>query len=267
MSQRTRGKSSGSGAAGPNRPGARRVSSAPIKKPFPYGFVAGVTAIALFLVAIIVYAVQNRGEGFETALDRTDAKFSGLQVTDNPSSNHVTTRVDYPDEATKAPDGGNHNPYPQTCAVYTSAIVPEHAVHSMEHGAVWVTYAPSLPADQVTILSTLVQGNQYRLLSPYPGQTSPVALQAWGRRLDVPSATDPRVTQFLDDYTDGPQTREKGASCSGVDQPGTVPFVLGPDGQSFVPGDATSKVPAEGTVPSGAAGSAAPGTVPMPTSS
>ena len=98
-------------------------------------------------------------------------------------------------------------------------MVPEHAVHSLEHGAVWVTYRPDLPADQVQALAALVQGNPYRLMSPYPGQTAPVALQAWGRRLDVPSASDPRVQRFLDTYTNGPQTREKGTSSPGSTSP------------------------------------------------
>ena len=89
----------------------------------------------------------------------------------------------YAGEATRAPDGGNHNPYPQTCQVYTAAIVPEHAVHSLEHGAVWVTYRPDLPADQVQTLTDEVTGNPYRMLSPYPGQTAAVALPAWSRRL------------------------------------------------------------------------------------
>lgn len=224
--------------ASPSR-SSRRVSSAPVKKPFPYAFAAGVAVLALLLVGILYFAVQNKGSGFKTAADKADAAFTGLQVTKDPASTHVTTRVAYPGMATEAPDGGNHNPYPQSCSVYTAPLVNEHAVHSLEHGAAWVTYRPDLPADQVAKLAALVQGNPYRMLSPYPGQTSPVALQAWGRRLDVPSATDPRVQRFLDVYTNGPQSREKGASCSGVDQPGTTPFVVGPDKQSFVPGPAS----------------------------
>ena len=75
-------------------------------------------------------------------------------------------------------------------------------------------------------------------MSPYPGQTSPIALQAWGRRLDVPTATDPRVKKFIDGYTNGPQTREQGAVLTGgVDQPGTVPFVQGPTARSCPAGD------------------------------
>jgi hypothetical protein len=247
---------------------ARRASTkVQIKKSFPWGFVAGATVLVLVLGGILGYAIFNRGSGFQTAADRLDKTFSGLQVTENPSSNHVATRVDYPNVATEAPDGGNHNGIWQNCAIYTAPIVNEHAVHSLEHGAVWITYRPDLPADQIAVLTQLVEASPgYRMLSPYEGQTSPVALQAWGRRLDVSSATDPRVARFADGYTEGPQTREPGASCSGgVDQPGTTPFVQGPDG-TLVPGDATQEVPGEGAVPSGAPGSAAPG-APAPSAS
>ena len=73
------------------------------------------------------------------------------------------------------------------------------------------------------MLRGLVEGNPYRMLSPYPGQTAAVSLQAWGRTLTVDSATDPMVEKFLSDFTNGPQTREVGAACSGNAQPGDTP--------------------------------------------
>ena len=241
------------------RTSSRRISTAPVKKPFPLGFAAGVVVLVLALGGILVYAVQNTGSGFRTALDRLDETFSGLQVSDNLSAEHVATRVAYPDMATRAPDGGDHNAIPQTCAVYDAPIVPEHAVHSLEHGAVWVTYRPGLPQDQVDALRTLVEGNpSYRMLSPYPGQESPVSAQAWGRRLEAGSASDPQLQRFVDEYTDGPQTREKGASCAGVDQPGTEPFSAAPTGEAPAPAP-------DGAAPAPAPEGAPPAPAPAPT--
>jgi len=223
MAQRSsRGSSSSSRGSSSSSRGSRKVVVAPVKKSFPWGFAAGVAVLVLAVAAILGYAVVNTGSGFRTAADRVDGTYDALQVVDNPSSNHVEGSVDYPAVATQPPNSGNHNATPQTCQVYDAAIAPEHAVHSMEHGAVWVTYQPDLPADQVQVLTGLVEGNPYRLLSPYPGQASPVSLQAWGRTLAVPSATDPLVTKFLTDYTSGPQTREVGASCEGTTETGPL---------------------------------------------
>ena len=44
--------------------------------------------------------------------------------------------------------------------VYDAPIANEHAVHSLEHGAVWITYRPDLPADQVDKLAE--QGRRAR---------------------------------------------------------------------------------------------------------
>ena len=213
-----------SGTSGTSR-GSRKVVVAPVKKSFPWGFAAGVTVLVLALAGILFYAARNTGSAFETALDRVDSSYDGdrLGVVDNAGSTHVPGPVAYPGRATAPPNSGDHNGMPQTCQVYTAAIAPEHAVHSMEHGAAWVTYRPDLPADQVEVLSGLVEGNAYRMLSPYPGQAAAVSLQAWGRTLTADSATDPMVQKFLSDYTNGPQTREVGAACAGNDQPGEAP--------------------------------------------
>ena len=221
MAQRSSRGSSGTSASAR---GSRKVVVAPVKKSFPWGFAAGVAVLVLALAAIVGYAALNTGSGFVTALDRVDSTYDDrLRVVDNASATHVPGPVAYPDRATTPPNSGDHNGLPQTCQVYDAAIPPEHAVHSMEHGAAWVTYRPDLPADQVAVLRELVEGNPYRMLSPYPGQAAAVSLQAWGRTMTADSPTDPMVEKFLSDYTNGPQTREVGAACSGNAQPGETP--------------------------------------------
>ncbi|MEV0271472.1 DUF3105 domain-containing protein [Hamadaea sp. NPDC050747] len=123
------------------------------------------------------------------------------------------------------PVGGDHNPVWQNCTgtVYTAPIANEHAVHSMEHGAVWITYRPGLPADQISVLAAKVTGVQYMLMSPYPDLDAPISVQAWGYQLKLDSATDPRIDQFIA-TTRITLAPEAGATCTGgITTTGTTP--------------------------------------------
>ncbi len=134
------------------------------------------------------------------------ATFSGLEQT------HVDTPVQYPQTP---PVGGPHNPQWQTCAFYDKPIMTERGVHSMEHGAVWITYSPDLPADQVDVLRTLQASGREVLVSPFDGLPSPVVASAWGKQLQLPAAADPRLPVFVSMFDDGPQTPELDTPCAG----------------------------------------------------
>lgn len=149
----------------------------------------------------------------ESTVETTPADLPGLKVFSNLGHNHVSGTVDYPQTP---PVGGDHAPVWQNCGFYSKPIVKEQGVHSMEHGAVWITYSPDLPADQVAVLRDLAKGQTYLLMSPFPGLPSPVVATAWGLQLGLPSANDPGLAAFVKHYRDGPQSREPGAPCSGA---------------------------------------------------
>jgi len=113
------------------------------------------------------------------------------------------------------PVGGIHNPVWQQCGYYSAPIDPGKGVHDLEHGAVWITYRPDLPQDQVDILKGLADSQDYITVSPYPGLPSPVVATAWNKQLPLDSATDKRLQQFIKVFrhsaTNAP---EPGASCS-----------------------------------------------------
>ncbi|MEV0777967.1 DUF3105 domain-containing protein [Streptomyces sp. NPDC050433] len=127
---------------------------------------------------------------------------------------HVAEEVDYPQTP---PVGGNHNQAWMNCAgdVYKDAIPNVNAVHSLEHGAVWVTYNDKASEDDVKTLGETVGKTQYSMLSPVKEQAGTIMLTAWGKQVAVDSAKDPRVDQFLAKYVQGPQTPEPGAACTG----------------------------------------------------
>lgn len=139
-------------------------------------------------------------------------EIAGVQHFPNLSFNHVEGRVTY---AQVPPVGGEHNPVWLNCGIYDQPVRNENAVHSLEHGAVWITYDPSLPATEVETLRGLTRGSTHRLLSPYVGLPSAIVISAWGYQLQVDSASDPRLPQFIAQFEQGPTTPEPGAPCSG----------------------------------------------------
>ncbi|MEU3182983.1 DUF3105 domain-containing protein [Streptomyces sp. NPDC006923] len=130
------------------------------------------------------------------------------------SRNHVTEAVKYP---MKPPVGGDHNQVWMNCDgdVYKDAIPEVNAVHSLEHGAVWVTYNDKASDADVKTLGSKVEKTPYSLMSPVKDQSGAIMLSAWGKQVSVDSASDPRVDQFLTKHVQGPGTPEPGAACTG----------------------------------------------------
>ena len=127
---------------------------------------------------------------------------------------HKKGRLSYD---TNPPTGGVHNPAWQNCGIYDQQVALENAVHDLEHGAVWLTYQPNLPRDQVEKLRALARGRGYTLVTPYSygGLTKPIYAVAWGMRVGVDNADDARLSKFIQKYMNGPQTPELGAPCTG----------------------------------------------------
>jgi hypothetical protein len=185
-------------------------------------------SVALVLVVALLGACGGGGEsGGDAGVVDAGARpeLDGVEVVPVASAHHVDQPVDYP---TRPPAGGDHYPVWQNCGFYTEELTDELAVHSLEHGAVWITYAPD--ADDATrqAIAALAAANPYVLASPYPANPAPVVLTAWGRQAKVQSADDPLVAQFLATYLqDGPTTPEPGAACSGaVGRPPNQPNTL-----------------------------------------
>lgn len=128
------------------------------------------------------------------------------------SRNHVQNAVVYPQEPGV---GGDHAPAWVNCGVYPEPINEQRAVHSLEHGAVWLTYNPSLPPAETAALTALAKDKPYLLLSPDKNQTTPITATAWGTQLTLQNADDPRIPAFVRAYAQSPDAPEPGAPCTG----------------------------------------------------
>ena len=91
---------------------------------------------------------------------------------------HVLADLDYDDPA---PSGGDHllAPYWLNCGVYEGEVPDELAVHSLEHGAVWIALGPDSTAADRERAAELAEGRKV-FVSDEPDLADPVQLVAWG---------------------------------------------------------------------------------------
>lgn len=183
------------------------------------------------VLALALAAVTVTG----CSADRPDpGDIEGLRLVDvreqTSDERHTTARVT--DYLTTPPAGGKH--WPPTdpvapgvlgwlrCGVYTQPVPSEFAVHSQEHGAVWLTYRPgAAPADVAAFTAAAAGNPAYVIVSPFPGQPGAWTASTWGAQLTVDVPGDPRIAEFVRVYAGGGQGGEKGADCAG----GTLPEV------------------------------------------
>jgi len=135
----------------------------------------------------------------------------GIQTFAGLSRDHVDTGVVYEQNP---PVGGSHGSIWANCGFYDTPIPSENAVHSLEHGAVWITFQPDLPQDQIDRLRDLARGTEV-LVSPFPGLDAPVVASTWGNQLSFTGADDPLLEDFVLTMKNGPGTPEPNATCDG----------------------------------------------------
>jgi hypothetical protein len=161
----------------------------------------GAGVVGVVIVAAVLYDLYAKGQLLQNV--KTANYSAGL---------HAAGPIVY---AENPPMGGQHNVVWQNCGIYDAPIHNEHGVHSMEHGAVWITYRPDLAPDQVQTLREAAS-DDYLLLSPYPGLPYPVVASAWNHQLTFERADDPGLSAFIAKYKNNPETTpEFGASCGG----------------------------------------------------
>lgn len=190
---------------GPTSGRARRTPVAR-RNERPWGWIATLTVTVVAAAALIAYVATRP----------STSNIAGVRSYPSLARNHVTGTVHYPQNP---PAGGNHAAVPLTCGAYDRPVPNENAVHSLEHGAVWITYRPGLPASQLAALRGLLKGSDQRLLSPYTGLPAPIVATARGKQIFVNTANDPRLSTFVTVYTEGSTDPEPGAACQGVGAP------------------------------------------------
>lgn len=168
--------------------------------------VGGVAVIALIVTAVVLTPQRA-----SYSAGGTGAQIEGVETFNN-GAGHVEGTVDYPQNP---PAGGEHNQMWLNCGIYDQPVPNENAVHSLEHGAIWVTYDPSISDEDLKSLKLLLPST-YIVLSPKDELPSQIVLSGWNAQLQVDSVDDERIPEFLEEYWKSQNVPEPGASCVGA---------------------------------------------------
>lgn len=222
----------------PNRPGAKptvkqlreqkrqeqiatfRKQEAARKRNRVLGIVGAIAALVVVAggvtAAFLIGAQPQRTPDEQVSGDYRDR----LQLFDEVQGVHTDTAVSYDQTP---PAGGPHNPAWLNCGVYDQPQQNEYAVHSLEHGAVWITYDPDFTTDDEVAALVALAPDTYTVVSPYPGIGEAMAISAWGAQLRFTDVDDPAVIDFLDEFWRSATSPEPNAPCTGaIDGPGKV---------------------------------------------
>ena len=168
------------------------------------GWSGGLLAVAAIILVVIISSGSSGIRGLHTFTEANNKHVSAASVAYDRNP----------------PAGGAHSAMWQNCGVYEQPVANVNGVHSLEHGAVWITYRTGLGFQSINQLRNIAVTHydgvdRYILLSPYPGLSAPIVVSAWGAQLTLQSSSDPRLEQFLSLYVAGGQGGEKGAQCTG----------------------------------------------------
>ena len=178
--------------------------------------VVGALAVIAIVVSIVVTSAQPRPE----PVDPDSIDIAGLETFEEIEGLHVEGAVDYDQTP---PVGGPHNAAWLNCGIYEEEVPAENAVHSLEHGAVWVTYDPAEVTDGDLDALRDEMPSTYIILSPFEGLDAPVVASAWGYQVQLDGVDDPRLSDFITQYRQSPDAPEPGALCTqAVDGPGKI---------------------------------------------
>ena len=164
----------------------------------------------------ISHMMPAGGEKPDAARPLPENPPNGIEIYPATTNHTVEGPIDY---ERHPPTNGDHDPLWQNCGFYEEPIEDRHAVHSMDHGVVWITYRSDLPERQIKSLRPYGKEN-YVIVSPYPGQDSPVIATSWRVQLELNDSDDPRLRRFVNQFRISELAPLSGNRCTlGVGSP------------------------------------------------
>jgi hypothetical protein len=164
----------------------------------------GMLTIGAIVAAIVVVALIFLSSR-PSSSDSQAVSSKALMGTSIPASDVATDRLHVTDPtlmripAGEPPTRGPHFSVPQSTGVYEQPVPDGNAIHSLEHGIVWISYNPSLiTSDVIAKLEAL--GRSYgadTIVSPRAANVNAIDIVSWGQILKLDAFDKRQLEDFI----------------------------------------------------------------------
>ncbi len=156
------------------------------------------------------------------------------------SGDHTESDVDY---ETNPPVSGAHSQRTAPCGTFAEQIPDNLLVHNLEHGVVAILFQPTLPHEELDAIQAIAQDYESHVLSaPDADMETPIAVAAWGHRMDLDQLDEDAVGEFIEVFRQGGDAPEANQECDNTSDQHFGHDPTAPTG-SPSPGDAASPEP------------------------
>lgn len=151
----------------------------------------------------VVLAIVLYSGPILTSREVSDSPLQGTAVAahdEDTDGSHTTNASDVEGHDGGPPVRGPHFATPQRVGVYQDPIADGNAIHSLEHGIVWIAYNPALiQPGSVRALEDL--GRDYgadTIVAPRPENTAAMSAMSWGQVLHLDSFDRDQLATFIE---------------------------------------------------------------------
>jgi hypothetical protein len=171
----------------------RAARSAPTARPQKAGWRQTIDSFGGFAVIALILLIVGNPIGFS----QSDDDLLGEAVA-YESSTHIEDGTLGPNPPL-TPAGGLHYTGPLRAGDYDNPVSDGNAIHSLEHGFVWITYHPDLVSDDEldTLEDIASDFGRDTILSPRPENSFPFIIVSWEQRLTQTDLEEDVLREFV----------------------------------------------------------------------
>ncbi len=163
------------------------------------------TIYSILIIVVVIFAIifLSKGSGEKVDLSQFDSN-EDLVLADLVEEyeiqdvTHIAPGGDHIEYNSNPPSSGPHHAQAPSWGTYKNEMPDEAAVHGLEHGGIWISYA-NISEEELKLLEKFQKDNSgSTILSPREANDSNIILVSWGRVLRLDSVNTIAMQEFVD---------------------------------------------------------------------